>query len=140
MRVGMLGENTRFGCAPNSRCIVRPESLKDVSNGLAAVRHENLLLGFEEALDAIPGIGHDARSGAGSFEDPRRRRVAVSRHAVAVDVESCKPRAEKRIVKIAAHVSGYSHIGWDGLVVPPGASEQKLAVRKQFRRCEEKLL
>jgi len=50
------------------------------------------------------------------------------------------PEQKKSIVKIAAHVSGNSHIGWDGLVVPPGASEQKLAVRKQFRRCEEKLL
>ena len=83
---------------------------------------------LEELLDPFPGVGNDARAGAGRLEHPGRRAEAVGRHAVAADVQHRQRRGVEGVMVAREDVAEIADIGRQGLVVPAAAAEQKLSV------------
>src|SRR3546814_15155891 len=83
--------STRRGADPARP--VRRQLVEMGGDVVASCRDQHLAAGFEEQLDALPGIGDAAGAGAGGLEDARPRRDALAPRPVPVDVYAGGRRA-----------------------------------------------
>src|SRR5947209_15215312 len=137
MRVRVLRENAlQRGVADAARAIgvERTHELRDFG---AVARDEHFFVRFEKKIDAFPGVGDQARAGAGGFENARGWRPAVRRHAFAADVEHRARRAVERVVIAGENVAEVCHGFRHRLVVPAGTAEEETAIGKERGGAQE---
>ena len=106
----------------------RGEMIGDI---LSVAGHQHLLIGRQEHLYALPGVGDQAGSGPGRFEHARGGREADLRHAVARDVEHRERRAVEGIMFGRVDMAAMADIGGHRLAFPAIAANQEAAVGQQ---------
>ena len=76
--VGVLGQHApQRACADRARPFGRRAPRRCAATSSPSAATSTSRAGLEEQLDALPGVGDEARPCAGRFEDARRRREAV---------------------------------------------------------------
>ena len=117
VRIGVVGQQPAARALSDQsrlRGVHRPQVLGDFS---AIAGHQHLLAGFEEILDALPGVGDQAGPRSGRLEYPGGRREAEAPH------EDAQYPDHHEGDQIAASLrAGYAVAATDGNVDPVGAT------------------
>src|SRR5207248_5614419 len=105
MQIRVLRQDALARGARQSFTSDRVKAAQCAGHGITTVRYEDFGSRLEELLDSRPLVGDDTGTGACRFEDARRRRESVTRHAGPVYVQRGRRGTEQRVVLAGADMT-----------------------------------